>query len=71
MLGQGKSLEEVQSTSHDIAEGVFSTRALQERANQLGVEMPIVSAVAKVIETGIVSPDALDQLMSRPATKES
>ena len=71
MLGQGKSLEEVQSTSHDIAEGVFSARALQERANQLGVEMPIVSAVAKVIDTGIVSPDALDQLMSRPATKES
>ncbi len=70
LLGQGRSLKEVQGTSHDIAEGVFSARALSSRAQSLNIDMPIVTAVAQVIETGVVSPDAVERLMTRPASRE-
>lgn len=70
LLGQGKTLEEVQQTSHDVAEGLFSAQALAERARALGVEMPIVSAVADTVHAGKVSPDAVQQLMTRPPGRE-
>lgn len=70
LLGQGKTLAEIKELSHDIAEGVFSAQALVARADVLGVEMPIARAVAHVIETGTVSADAVEQLMTRPASRE-
>lgn len=69
-LGKGKTLKEVQASSHTIAEGIFSAKALLSRARKLNVDMPIVAAVAHVIETGIVSEDAVEQLMTRPASRE-
>lgn len=70
LLGQGKDLDEISEITHDIAEGVFSARALSERAEVLGIDMPIVRAVAETIENKKLLPDALKQLMSRPAGKE-
>lgn len=69
-LGQGKTIEDIRNESHDIAEGIFSASALLKRANELGVEMPIVQAVAKVVEQGKVSPESVAELMSRPPGKE-
>jgi glycerol-3-phosphate dehydrogenase (NAD(P)+) len=70
LLGEGKTLDEIRQASHDIAEGVFSAKALYQRAVELNVEMPIVSAVASVIEHGTVSPEAVELLMTRPAGRE-
>ncbi|HQZ15182.1 MAG TPA: NAD(P)H-dependent glycerol-3-phosphate dehydrogenase [Acidimicrobiia bacterium] len=70
LLGQGKTLEEIQQTTHEIAEGVFSAAALNEIALKAKIEMPIVSAVTKVIETGRVSKRDVETLMTRPASTE-
>ena len=69
-LGQGKTLDEIRKGSDEIAEGIFSALALVQRAESLGVEMPIAKAVSKVIESGVVTSDAVEGLMSRPASKE-
>lgn len=70
LLGQGKSLAEISESSFDIAEGVLSAQALCSRAKELQVEMPIVSSVADVIQEGSVGIEAVEKLMTRPATKE-
>jgi len=69
-LGKGKTLAEIKETSSDIAEGVYSVEALLARGKELGVEMPIAEGVAKVVQDGKLSPDAVDALMSRPAGRE-
>lgn len=70
LLGQGKTLAEIRATTNEIAEGIFSAVALKNLASHAGVEMPIVSAVAKVVETGNVTKDDVEKLMTRPASAE-
>jgi glycerol-3-phosphate dehydrogenase (NAD(P)+) len=70
LLGQGKTLAEIEQTTHEIAEGVFSASSLNKIALQAEVEMPIVSAVTKVIESGSVSKKDVETLMTRPASTE-
>lgn len=70
MLAQGKSLEEIREQSAETAEGVYSAVALKERAQHFGVDAPIITAVANVIESGVISEDAVEQLMTRPAARE-
>ncbi len=70
LLGQGKTLNEIKEITSEIAEGVFSANSLNRIAQMAGVEMPIVSAVTKVIEKGSVSPKDVEDLMTRPASAE-
>ncbi len=70
LLAQGKSLDEIRDITNETAEGVFSAVALKERAQHFGVDAPIITAVANVIESGVISEDAVEQLMTRPAAKE-
>src|SRR6266446_1367921 len=48
-LGKGRSLEEITTTMHEIAEGVKTTLAVKRLADRLGVEMPITNEVHAVL----------------------
>lgn len=52
LLGQGKKLEEILANMGMIVEGVATTKAALELAQQLGVEMPITEAIYSVLYEG-------------------
>ncbi len=69
-LGRGLSLAEVVAKTRQTAEGVTSCHAVLDLARRNGAEMPIVEAVASVLD-GVRSPEQLaDLLMSRTRKNE-
>jgi len=64
-LAQGKQLDAILRELGHVAEGVHTAAAVEARALQLGVEMPITHAVCAVL-FGRVSPRAaVEQLLAR------
>ncbi|MEI2765823.1 MAG: NAD(P)H-dependent glycerol-3-phosphate dehydrogenase [Dermatophilaceae bacterium] len=69
-LGRGLSLAEVLAKTRQTAEGVTSCHAVLDLAQRNGAEVPIVEAVASVLD-GVRSPEQLaDLLMSRTRKNE-
>lgn len=54
----------------ELVEGVYSASVANELAARHGVEMPISSAVARVLEGRLGIAQALEDLMTRPITTE-
>ncbi len=70
-LAQGQTLAQaVQSLGH-VAEGVYCARTVVQRAQLLGVEMPIASAVEALLAGRLNPREALAALMAREARGES
>lgn len=69
-IGQGKSLEQVQSDMSMVAEGVRTTTSVMELARKLDVEMPITEAVHGILFENVPPLDAVRRLMMRSAKKE-
>jgi glycerol-3-phosphate dehydrogenase (NAD(P)+) len=65
LLAQGQSLAQaVQSLGH-VAEGVYCARTVVQRAQGLGVEMPISEAVVALLDGQIQPAEAVAALMGR------
>jgi len=69
-LARGASLDTVLAKLGHVAEGVHSARAALARARDLGVELPITSAVAAVLFEGRSAPEAVQQLLTRDPRPE-
>ena len=70
LLAQGMPLEQILSELGHVAEGVRCAVAVHNRAQSLGVEMPITQGLVAVLR-GEVSPKAaLSRLMGRQARSE-
>jgi len=70
LLAQGLPLAKILQDLGHVAEGVACAATVLQRAQALGVDMPITEAVVRVLE-GHVSPvQAIQQLMSRDARRE-
>jgi glycerol-3-phosphate dehydrogenase (NAD(P)+) len=69
-LAQGESLEHIQSHMQMVAEGVRTTRAVQEFALQHRLELPIVRAVHRLLYEGCGLQTALADLMATPTGME-
>lgn len=69
-LGQGQSLEEVQASTNQTAEGVKSCRSILQLATSVGAEVPIVENVAAVVFEGRRPTDVVESLMSRSRKHE-
>jgi glycerol-3-phosphate dehydrogenase (NAD(P)+) len=69
-LGQGVSLQEIQSSTHMVAEGVKSTRSCHDLARRLEVEMPITEAIFAVLYDHLEPMKAVAQLMGRQLKPE-
>jgi glycerol-3-phosphate dehydrogenase (NAD(P)+) len=68
-LGAGKSLGEA-NPAGKLAEGAFTAAILAEMAARRGIEMPIVAAVAAVLDGKLAVRDAIRDLMTRPLRGE-
>jgi len=69
-LGRGRLLPEIIAEMNMVAEGVKSSRALQEIAQEHDVDMPIVEHVVKVVHDGMDPQDMVRSLMARDPTPE-
>ena len=69
-LGEGRSLDDIVSGMHMVAEGVKSAGPLVGLARAHGIEMPIAEQVQAIVEGRCSPSDALMNLMRRPSRPE-
>ncbi len=69
-LGRGRTVAEITASTRQVAEGVKSCASIQELAGRVGVEMPIVDAVAAVVAGELTAAEMITALMSRAARPE-
>lgn len=70
LLGEGKTMEEVRALQTEVAEGVFTAAAAKELCVKLGLDLPIISAVAAILAGKISAKDAMQELLSIPVGEE-
>lgn len=64
-LGKGEKLGEILASSPMVAEGVTTARSVWERTQKMGLDMPVMSAIYRVLYEDQSPFEAVDQLMSR------
>lgn len=69
-LGKGRKLEDIMRDRETVAEGVPTAESARELASRLGVEMPIVETVNKVLFEGQSARSAIAALMTRELRSE-
>jgi glycerol-3-phosphate dehydrogenase (NAD(P)+) len=69
-LGRGMTVEEVQRTTRQVAEGVKSCRPVLDLASAHGVDMPLTEAVVRVCHDGVPAAQMVKEIMSREAKPE-
>jgi len=69
-IGRGRALDDVVSEMNMVAEGVKTTTAVLELAEQLGVEMPLAAFVGRVLYDGARPAELIPELMMRKAKPE-
>lgn len=70
-LAQGKSLEQIQSETHMVAEGIRNSLSIQRLARERGVEMPITDQMVEVLYRGKSPQRAVEELMGRELKEEA
>ena len=70
MLALAKPLPQILQELGHVAEGVYSAPVVLQRAQSLGVEMPITECVVQVLQGALTPPQALALLLGRDARSE-
>lgn len=69
-LAQGQSLAQILAELGHVAEGVYSAATVLQRAQALGVDMPITAAVVEVLEGRATPRQGVERLMGREPRPE-
>ena len=69
-LGRGESLELILNSMEMVAEGIWTTRAVREKARTLEVELPITEASYRVLFMGKSPAEEVKRLMLRAPRSE-
>jgi glycerol-3-phosphate dehydrogenase (NAD(P)+) len=69
-LGKGETLLQILASMTMVAEGVKTSRAVHLLAERLGVEMPLVEAVYRILYDGLIPKEAIRKLMARELKDE-
>jgi glycerol-3-phosphate dehydrogenase (NAD(P)+) len=69
-LGRGETLAAILASMDMVAEGVFTTRSVHDKAARMGVEMPITAEVYRVLYEGKDPAAAVNDLMGRDPKSE-
>ena len=69
-LGRGMTVQEVQESTRQTAEGVKSCRSVLDLARAHGVDVPITEAVVRVCHEGESAAQMVREIMSREAKPE-
>ena len=70
-IGKGQTPEAILSEMHNVVEGIDTTKAVLLLAKKLEVEMPIAKHLGQILWEDMKPLNAVQALMSRPATSES
>ena len=70
-LAQGKALPEILRELGHVAEGVFAASAVRALAQQHAIEMPICTAVWRVLHEGLSARAAVHELLQREPRPEA
>ena len=70
-LAAGKTVEEMQQEIGQVVEGVKAAKAVHEVAEKLGIEMPIVNQVYRILYEGLSPREAVAALMRRELKPEA
>ena len=70
LLAQGMTLAQAVYSLGHVAEGVYSARTVVQRAQAVGVEMPIAATVVDLLDGRITPQDAVQRLMGRDPKHE-
>ena len=70
LLAQGQSLQQAVDSLGHVAEGVYCARTVAQRAQGLGVDMPITQAVVALLDGRLAPADAVGLLMGRDPASE-
>lgn len=65
LLAQGKTLAQAVASLGHVAEGVYCARTVAQRADSLGVDMPITQSVVALLDGNIQPDQAVADLMGR------
>ena len=71
LLAQGSSLQQALHSLGHVAEGVYCARAVVRRAEHLGIDMPIASAVVALLDGEVQPSAAVSALMGRGPVAEA
>lgn len=69
-IGRGETLAQALAASPKVAEGVWTSRVVVDQATASGIEMPIATAVVRVLFEGLSPRDAVRALMERDPKAE-
>lgn len=69
-IGHGKSISEAENTVGQTVEGLRAARAIYLLSKELGLELPIMEQVYRVLYEGVKPVDAVQNLESRPQRPE-
>ena len=72
-IGRGEGVEAAATgagSGHPVAEGAANARSISRLAERMGVEMPIVAAVCRVLYEGAPANAMVDELLSRELKAE-
>jgi len=69
-LGQGMTVDEVQESTRQTAEGVKSCRSILDLARAHGIDVPVTEAVVRVCHEGETAAGMVREIMSREAKPE-
>lgn len=69
-LGKGESLDEALAGKLAVTEGVYTAVAVRRLADEMGIDMPISSAVCDIVDGRASVADTIGQLMQRPLKAE-
>eukprot|EP00270_Netrium_digitus_P014934 TRINITY_DN5159_c0_g1_i1.p1 TRINITY_DN5159_c0_g1~~TRINITY_DN5159_c0_g1_i1.p1 ORF type:complete len:189 (-),score=63.84 TRINITY_DN5159_c0_g1_i1:166-732(-) len=69
-LGSGERLEDILKSMNQVAEGVATAGAVIALARKFRVQMPVLTAVAQILENQLTPKKAVMELMSLPQVEE-
>ena len=70
-IGRGETMEQALAASPKVAEGVWTSRVVADQAKLRGIEMPIATAVARVLFENLSPQLAVKELMERDPKAEA
>ena len=69
-LAAGEKLEDILTSTHSVAEGIYTTRAALQLAKRYDVELPITQQLSMVLFEGLDPHKAVPELMMRDPKSE-
>lgn len=69
-LGRGETLDDILSSMNQVAEGVSTAGAVIAMAQKYNVKMPVLTAVARIIDNELTPQKAVLELMGLPQVEE-